>query len=424
LHRDTSPLHALDEQRDARSLQASLSQIARLGGGYVTANTVRMGLAFVQSLVLARGFGPEEFGRWVLWSSWAATLTAAFDAGFGVLVTRDAARDATQGGRLVSAACAVRWTLFAPIGALLWLAADWFAAPDSQAAARRIVGLVAVGLAYGAVAAGFRAWPRWVPYVLATETVGAGVAAVGAILLVARASGATTMLEIAIGVQVLQLAAALSLWRVLDGPSFGSPSVTEACRLLRRAWPFAILGLVANGQARLAPLMLGVLSSAEQLAYLGVASRLVEAIKTLPQAALAGVLPVLSAARSRQEDGRVREAFHSWLNRFGWAAMAVLLVAGYPVLRWLFGIQYLGAWPVLLVLAVGVPPTLANSAREVYLFAAGREDDVARWSAIALAIQAGVALLLIPYLGAPGAAAALLVGELCVLSPLRRALEK
>ena len=422
--RDARPLHASDGHQDAASLRASLEQIARLGGGYATGNALRMGLSFVQSLVLARGLGPEEFGHWILWSSWAATLTAAFDAGFGVLVTRDAARDATQGGRLVSAACAVRWTLFAPVGALLWLASAWFAAPESQAAARRIVGLVAVGLGYGAVAAGFRAWPTWVPFVLATETAGAVVAMAGAIMVVARGLGATTMLEVAIGVKVLQLTAALGLWRVFEGPSLGSPSVAEGRRLLRRAWPFALLGLVANGQARLAPLLLGVQSSAEQLAYLGAASRLVEALKALPQAALTGVLPVLSAQRAHQEAGRVRAAFHTWLYRFGLVAMATLLLAGYPVLRWSFGVEYLGAWPVLLVLAVAMPPTLSNSAREVYLFAAGREDDVARWSAIALAIQAGLAVLLIPYLGAIGAAVALLVGELFVLSPLRRALEQ
>jgi len=423
-HSIPAPGDRPDVQTDAASLRASLRQIARLGGGYVTANTVRMGLAFVQSLVLARGLGPEEFGHWILWMSWAATLTAAFDAGFGVLVTRDAARDATSGGRLVSAACAVRWTLFAPLGVALWLAAGWFAAPDSQAAVRRIVWLVAVGLGYGAVAAGFRAWPRWVPFVLATEIVGAVVTTAGAIVVVARGRHATTMLEIAIGVQALQLTAAVCLWRILDGPSFALPNVTEAWRLLRRAWPFALLGLVANGQARLAPLMLGALSFAEELAYLGVASRIVEAIKALPQAAFAGVLPVLTAARSRQEEVPVRAAFHTWLHRFAWVATAGLFVAGYPVLRWSFGVEYIGAWPVLLVLAVGLLPTLANSAREVYLFAAGRENDVARLSAIALAIQAALALLLVPSLGAPGAAAALLVGELCVMRPLRRALEE
>jgi O-antigen/teichoic acid export membrane protein len=170
--------------------------------------------------------------------------------------------------------------------------------------------------------------------------------------------------------------------------------------------------------------MLGALSFAEELAYLGVASRIVEAIKALPQAAFAGVLPVLTAARSRQEEVPVRAAFHTWLHRFAWVATAGLFVAGYPVLRWSFGVEYIGAWPVLLVLAVGLLPTLANSAREVYLFAAGRENDVARLSAIALAIQAALALLLVPSLGAPGAAAALLVGELCVMRPLRRALEE
>ena len=95
---------------------------------------------------------------------------------------------------------------------------------------------------------------------------------------------------------------------------------------------------------------------------------------------------------------------------FGQQGLILLLTVSAPLL--------------LTVLAVGLLPTLANSAREVYLFAAGRENDVARLSAIALAIQAALALLLVPSLGAPGAAAALLVGELYVMRPLRRALEE
>ena len=74
----------------------------RLSAAYLSSNLVRAALAFGLSLVLGRGLGAEGFGRWILCTTWASTLTIVADLGFGVLLTRDGARPDADAGRLLS----------------------------------------------------------------------------------------------------------------------------------------------------------------------------------------------------------------------------------------------------------------------------------------------------------------------------------
>jgi O-antigen/teichoic acid export membrane protein len=71
-------------------------------------------------------------------------------------------------------------------------------------------------------------------------------------------------------------------------------------------------------------------------------------------------------------------------------------------------------------IGVGLVPTLVNSGRKVYLYASGLEGAAVKWSAVALALQAAGCALLIPSLGAAGAAAALAFGEAVVWWPLHK----
>ena len=74
---------------------------------------------------------------------------------------------------------------------------------------------------------------------------------------------------------------------------------------------------------------------------------------------------------------------------------------------------------VLVILALGLVPTLLNSARRVYLYARGHEADATRWSGVALLVQAIGCVAAVPSAGALGAAAALLAGEWCVRGRLK-----
>src|SRR5258707_7696904 len=100
-----------------------LTRIARLSAAFLGSNVARAAIGFGLSFALARGLGAERFGRWILCSAWASTLTVVVDLGFGVLRTRDAARQEAEPGRLLVAALVVRLGLAVPLAALLYAGA-------------------------------------------------------------------------------------------------------------------------------------------------------------------------------------------------------------------------------------------------------------------------------------------------------------
>ena len=69
----------------------ALARIARLSAAFLGSNLARAAIGFGLSFALARGLGAERFGRWILCTAWASTLTVVVDLGFGVLLTRDGA---------------------------------------------------------------------------------------------------------------------------------------------------------------------------------------------------------------------------------------------------------------------------------------------------------------------------------------------
>jgi O-antigen/teichoic acid export membrane protein len=96
-----------------------------------------------------------------------------------------------------------------------------------------------------------------------------------------------------------------------------------------------------------------------------------------------------------------------------------VLFAG-PAVSLTYGREFAAAIVPLVWIGIGLVPTLVNSGRKVYLYASGLEGAAVKWSAVALALQAAGCALLIPSLGAAGAAAALALGEAVVWWPLHK----
>src|SRR4051812_45379402 len=87
----------------AASMGHPLARVAQMTAAFAGSDLVRGSIALATSLVIARGFGPDQFGRWTLWTAWASALTVACDLGFGALLTREAARGDPIGGLLTGA---------------------------------------------------------------------------------------------------------------------------------------------------------------------------------------------------------------------------------------------------------------------------------------------------------------------------------
>jgi O-antigen/teichoic acid export membrane protein len=408
-------------------------RIARASAAFFGSSVARAALAFGLSLVVGRGLGAERFGQWVLCTAWASLLTVVADLGFGVLLTRDGARANTPVGRLVGGALVARLAVAVPLGALLYAAAGWIATDAGSIAGLRAAALLGVvSAAYGCFSAVLISQPQWLPIVLGIETawLAVQVAASWWIVDAAAWSGGSAngklvaLIAVAIVVQLAQIATALVLWRRVFADRRAAPVRREPLgALLRRALPFAGAGIVANLDLRVAPLMLGALSTSSAVGLYAAASRFGRVAALAPQAVFGGALPVLSREfeRDRAQTGRLFQRLD--LALLGFAALAA---AGYAalaplLLRLAYGPSFVAAAPALMWIGAALIPALSNSGRKIALYAAGGESAVVRWSSVALIVQIAAAALLIPTLGSTGAAVAVFLGEAAVWLPLRRA---
>jgi O-antigen/teichoic acid export membrane protein len=399
-------------------------RLVGMSAAFATSNLARTAIAFATSLVVARPLGIDDFGRWTLCTAWAAALTTVVDFGFGVLLTRDAARDDPAIGREVAVAFIARLAALLPIALLFLLAPSTLSSDSATAAGLRVVPLIAVaGAAYGCLAPVFRASPRALVVALGIETTGALVQWAGAWWLVETGGRLVELLMLAALVQTVQFIAAVALWwRIRIGrPAIEWPSPSVIARTLRDAWPFAAAGLLANAQLRLAPLLLGFLASPATVAAFGVASRLGGVVRMVPQAAFAGALPVLSHEARYGASEVVRVRFERTLLAFVIAAAGVVVLFAAPIVSLTYGDAFAAAVVPLVWTGIGLVPALVNSGRKVYLYATGHEGVAVRWSAVTLALQASSCVALIPAFGAAGAAAGLALGETLVWAPLRKA---
>ena len=424
-----------------------LARIARLSAAFLGSNLARAAIGFGLSFALARGLGAERFGRWILCTAWASTLTSLVDLGFGVLLTRDGARQAAEPGHLLTGALMLRLAFALPLAATLFAGAGYISADAETVAGLRVAALLGTaGATYGCFGALFRSQPRWLPTVLTLETGWLAIQLGAAWWIVTWSGGAgeaggavgagwagagntiVALMMLAVAVQLAQILTAVACWRAVFGDRGRTrwPSRDAIVALLRRALPFAAAGIVANLQTRVGPLMLGYLSSQAEIGLFAAASRFATVARLAPQAVFAGALPVLSHehGRDRQSAERVFRVFDRVLLAAACAAAAGCALFAAPLLRLVYGAPFVSAASALLWISVALIPSLSNSGRKVFLYASGGESIVVRWSAIALFVQVGAGAALIPSLGSAGAAVSIAIGEALVWWPLRRTMRR
>jgi O-antigen/teichoic acid export membrane protein len=416
-----------------------MARIAKLSAAFLGSNVARAAIGFALSFALARALGADRFGRWILCTAWASTLTVVVDLGFGVLLTRDGARPDAEPGRLLSGALVLRIALAVPLAAMLYFAAGYLSSEPETVAGLRLAALLGTaGAVYGCFGALYRSQPKWLPAVLAIETGWLAAQLVAAVVIVSAAltrpflpilpvlpiQPIAALMTLAVVVQLAQILTAIVCWRAVFGEvgRIAIPAREDIAALLRRALPFAASGIVANVQTRIGPLMLGYLSTSAELGLFGAASRFGSVARMAPQAVFAGALPVLSHehGRDRESAERVFHTFDRVLIAGAAAGAIASAMFAAPVLRLVYGAPFAAAAPALFWISVGLIPLLSNSGRKVYLYASGGEGAVVKWSAVALGIQAVAGALLIPALGGTGSAIAIAIGEAAIWWPLRK----
>jgi len=221
------------------------------------------------------------------------------------------------------------------------------------------------------------------------------------------------------GIAILPLSEAVSLSILARyfnrelGFAKGRVQLAASLQLLRRSLPVAGTLIIAILYTRLDVLILGSFVDVATVGYYGVALRMTEPFQLMMAALAISMYSHLSTtlATSRQNIRHLIVRYGLGTIAYGFASCMVLAVVAPIAIRSLLP-KYGPAIPVLQVLAVAVIFRTLNACLTSVIHAYGRfawVTAVATWNLFAIGL---LLWILIPKLGAPGAALALLVGEM------------
>ncbi len=373
--------------------------LAWLAGGDV----LMKGLLFAVGVLVARGLGPAAMGVFTVSYGAAIVFMLLLAAGQAEVVMREVARrrDAAWGiGRLAqgwqarvalaAVPAAVAGALLVPDGSLRW----GLLAFVPYAWLRR--SLITVGAA-------FKGLDR-----MDVEVAGRGVElAVAAALLVPLAAGHapvwTTGLAFTAGG-----AAGLALVTRKFGrlPRREAPGVTRAY-LAREGLSFLGLSMTAQVRMRLDTFLLAALGVAQAgIGKYGVGGAPVWGLLGVGQLVAVSAYPPLAraVARAALSRGRVVALGVGGLL-LGSLLAAVVLLLKVPLVRFVFGAQYLEAVPLMAILAWTLPATCGEMVLGAVTAAAGRQAWALVQAGVLIVALAVSDLVVIPRWGLAGCAA-------------------
>lgn len=436
---------------DARSgPRHHLSMVAR--GGVLNLVGAASGglLSFVVVVIVTRGLGPRRAGAFfvaaALFSVLAKTLELGADIGIVRAISRNLALGrAAETRRVLSIALAPVIVGGVLVGCLLWVSATDLAPhlarnfpPDALAPLLRALGaLLPVAPVATVLLAGTRGFGTMVPTVVLDRLVRPLMQPV-AILLVLAAGLGTTAVVIAWALPVALTVILAAAWllvlvrqaeRALDR-SVDSPGRYGA--LARAFWRFSaprgLAGLFQVAIAWVDTLMIGALRSAREAGIYTAATRylLITSLTTLAIIQVVGPkLSELMAREDRPTANAVYQAATGWLILIAWPVNLTILLFT-PVLLSLFGGSFRAGGAALAIVAGAALFATAVGPVDVVLLMAGKSTWNLANTALALLINIGLNLLLIPRLGIEGAAiawaASIVTNNLLPLTQVRRGL--
>jgi O-antigen/teichoic acid export membrane protein len=409
------------------SLSAALKSLSRNTLTLLLSNAGSALLSFVLSVLIGRVLGKAGLGVYSASLAWVFPLSLVADFGISTLMTREAAKDTTVEASYLQIATQSRIWLGGGLMLALIIDAPLLAADAHVIDGLRISApLILITPLFGNYTAIFRArqhmWP--IPWL------NLGMLIVQVVLTFAVfASGGDVLAALAANTLTSagQLVAAWWIWRrwfTSEADADQKPLYMKS--ILRQAWPFAVAGILAAVQTRLAPIMLEKLADTSSIGYYAATSRFAEAGRTIPNALFGALFPML--ATLVDQPMHMKSTFRKvmlGLAAFGGVLALDVSLFATLILRLTYGADFLAATATLQIVIWGLVPSLLRGGLTLYWYAYGREQFVNRVILAMIVVQIGFSLWLVPTQQAYGAAWAILISEivgvLLLLVPLRSA---
>ena len=187
--------------------------------------------------------------------------------------------------------------------------------------------------------------------------------------------------------------------------------------LIRQTLPYAMASAVGIIYFREALVLISVLSSEHQVSYYGAAFRIVEVLTVIPWTIISGAFPILSRAAHTDDAARLRYAL---TRLFETAVIVGAWMTGCIIVGASFGITVVAgpgfgpSVPVLEIQGLAVLTSFMVALFGSLLLSLRLFRALLVANALAVAIATVLSLVLIPSLGARGAAIAPTVSEACL----------
>ncbi len=375
----------------------------------------RLGRAAITATVLAvvaRHLGPADFGR--LNFAIAVTVIAAALANLGLegVVVSELVRRPAATGAILGTALRLRFTAGLLTAAVVGLGAHWVVPGDAG-----LVAIVALGLGFqpaDVIDLWFQRHLDSRRTVLARTV---GIAAGGTLklwLAAANAGLAAFAWAQVADTAFIALALAWAGWRSPHASGRWVWDAAMARLLWRRGAMLAVSSLAVTLAMRLDQLLVRHWLDEQATGAYFAAARLVDVVLFAGTSVALSCFPALAAAQAGDAGvyrDRLQGLFDA-LSALGWIAALGCTALGWLVTRVLYGPAYAAAVPILLIQGWAALVALNATARWQYIILSAPAVTNLGAAALHVVAVAGVGAALVPRLGAPGAAVALLAANL------------
>jgi O-antigen/teichoic acid export membrane protein len=394
-------------------------RVARNLGALMGGQAVTWTLTLIWTLIVPRAIGPVGFGLLVSAQSVSSVLGIALALGARDYLVRETVVAPAAGPRLVGTVFALRIALAPAVGlaAILWARLAHYG-HDATLVLYAITVMTIFVCLLEPLQAVFQAIERmkYIAYGNVINKVAQSVAGIALIVIGFKVVAIAVEMAVIVGLVVL-----LSWWWLR--PHFKidvKTNVTLIARVARESLAYFATGFFGMIYLWIDTIMLTLMTRSAVVGWYGAATQLFQTLMFMPVLVQTAWLPRLVAAfgNSRRELHETARAPMELVLMLSLPIAASTVVVAEVLIRGVFGSEFAHAVPVLIILALCIPPIYVNIILAAVLVAEKRQAAWAKVMTGAAVFNPLVNLVLIPvtehryHNGAIGAAISLVLTEL------------
>lgn len=373
---------------------------------------LRLSSGLVVGVWLARYLGPDQFGDLNYVMAFVAMFIAIAELGLASIVVRELTINPRDSSVILGSA-ALMQLIGACVGIMLIFFVITVLRPPNDSL-RLLIVLYSLTLTFKATEV-VRYWfesqvqSRYVVWV--ENIVFVSITIVKAWLIYGQAS-----LQAFIWLSIVEAAmiaiALLSIYQLKTGELFGwRPQLKYVQHLIKQSWPLLLAGLSVTLYTRLDVIMLQEMANTREVGLYAAATKLSEVLYLIPVVIIASISPVLIKLQKSDNN-----EFLFLLRRLyfilSWAAISLSLVFSLfsdPLIHLIFGLDFVGAGPILAVHVWASLAVFLGVASSQYLLVNQLQKVALYRTLLGLICNAILNFFTIPTMGALGAAMSTLI---------------